>query len=182
MHGDEAPSPWVQRWTHLLPQHARALDLACGSGRHVRWLAAHGCTVTAVDRDAAALEALRQLSEVIVADIEDGPWPVAGRQFDAVIVTNYLWRPLLSQLLEAVAPGGLLIYETFARGNETVGRPARPDFLLAPGELLQVCSGLRIVAYEDGFLATPDRFVQRIAAVREASGLPQPARYPLAST
>jgi SAM-dependent methyltransferase len=182
MHGDEAPSPWVRRWTALLPQRARVLDVACGSGRHVRWLAAQGCMVTAIDRDAAATEGLRPLAEVIVADIENGPWPCAGRQFDGLVVTNYLWRPLWQQLLGAVAPGGMLIYETFARGNETVGRPARPDFLLAPGELLQVCKGLRIVAYEDGFLPSPERFVQRICAVREAAGLPQPPRYALGAT
>jgi SAM-dependent methyltransferase len=180
MHGDEAPSPWVRRWAAPLPPGACVLDVACGSGRHVRWLAAHGCTVTAIDRDAAAVESLRPLAEVIVADIENGPWPCADRRFDALVVTNYLWRPLWPQLLGALAPGGTLIYETFARGNETVGRPARPDFLLATGELLQVCSGLRIVAYEDGLLRGPERFVQRICAVREATGLPQPPRYPLA--
>ena len=108
-----------------------------------------------------------------MADIENGPWPFAGRQFDAVVVTNYLWRPLMPTLLASLAPGGVLIYETFTQGNETVGKPSRPDFLLRPGELLDTCRSLRIVAFEDGFQEGPQgqapRFVQRIAAVREAA-------------
>ena len=102
------------------------------------------------------------LGEAVCADIENGPWPFAGRSFDGVIVTNYLWRALLPTIVASVAPGGVLIYETFAQGNETVGRPSRPDFLLRPGELLAACASLRIVAYEDGFLPAPERFVQRI--------------------
>lgn len=104
--------------------------------------------------------------EAVQADIEQGPWPFAGRSFDTVVVTNYLWRPLLPVLVQSVAPGGALIYETFAAGNETVGKPSRPDFLLQPGELLAASAGLHVVAYEDGFLDHPPRFVQRIAAVR----------------
>ena len=120
----------------------------------------------------------------MVADIENGLWPFTGRQFDAVVVTNYLWRPLMPTLLASLSTGGVLIYETFAAGNETVGKPSRPDFLLRPGELLDVCKGLRVVAFEDGFLTsaadqTP-RFVQRIAAVREAAAGPAPTRYLLA--
>ena len=116
----------------------------------------------------------------MVADIENGPWPFAGRQFDAVVVTNYLWRPLLPTLLASLAPGGVLIYETFAQGNETVGKPSRPDFLLRPGELLEVCRGLRVVAFEDGFQQAPDRFTQRIAAVRELASPGTVPRYLLA--
>jgi hypothetical protein len=112
----------------------------------------------------------------VLADIEGGPWPLAGRTFAAVVVTNYLWRPLYTRILDAVAPGGVLLHETFAQGNETVGKPSRADFLLAPGELLRAYAGLRVVAYEDGFLGGPDRFVQRIAAVREPVG-PAQARY-----
>ena len=181
MHGDEAPSAWVQRWAPLLPPAARVLDVACGRGRHVRWLAARGCRVTAIDRDAAAVAGLHGIAEVLQADIEAGPWPCNGRSFDAVLVTHYLWRPLWPQLLASLAPGGLLVYETFAQGHETVGRPTRPDFLLQPGELLQRCQGLRIVAYEDGFLATPERFVQRVVAVRESADALLPPRYPLDS-
>ncbi len=167
-----------------MPSGARVLDVACGSGRHARWFAARGAQVTAVDRDAAALAPLRSLSdvaiEVIEADIEDAPWPLADRRFDAVIVTNYLWRPLLPTLVASVAVGGVLIYETFARGNASVGKPSNPAFLLEPGELLRAAAGLRVVAYEDGFITVePQRFVQRIAAVREPESPVALARYPL---
>lgn len=178
-HGGPAPSPWVQRWSVLVPAGASVLDLACGGGRHVRWFAGRGGHVTGVDRDAAAVEPLRGIAEVIVADIESGPWPLAGRDFDAVVVTNYLWRPLLPSIVASVAPGGVLIYETFAEGNQTVGKPSRPDFLLRPGELLRAADGLRVIGYEDGFLPDPDRYVQRLAAVREAASSPVAPRYPL---
>lgn len=161
------PSPWVVRWASQLAAGSTVLDVACGSGRHVRWLAEQGLRVTGVDRDAAALAGLSNLAEVLVADIEAGPWPVPGRQFDAVVVTNYLWRPLLPTLVEAVAPGGLLIYETFGAGHARFGRPSRPDFLLQPGELLQATQGLRVLGYEDGYLEPPPRLVQRICARRE---------------
>lgn len=159
-------SPWVQRWSHLVPEGSSVLDLACGSGRHVRWFAERGCRVTALDRDAAAVEPLREFAEVIVADIEQGPWPLAARRFDAVVVTNYLWRSLLPAIVGSVGDAGVLIYETFADGNQTVGKPSNPDFLLHPGELLQAARDLRVVGNEDGFLDAPPRFVQRIAAVR----------------
>jgi SAM-dependent methyltransferase len=175
-HGGGEPSPWVTRWAHLLPAGATVLDVACGSGRHVRWLATQGHRVTGVDRDEAAAAPLRALAEVVVADIENGPWPFAGRRFDAVLVTNYLWRPLLPAIVDAVSAGGVLVYETFADGQQTVGRPSRPDFLLQPGELLAACAGLRVVAYEDGFLDAPARFVQRIVAVRQP---PPQARFAL---
>jgi SAM-dependent methyltransferase len=170
-HSNSQPaSPWVWRWSHLLPPSASVLDVACGSGRHVRWFAERGDRVTAVDRDAGATAPLRAIAEIVVADIETGPWPFDGRRFDAVVVTNYLWRARLPDIVANVAVGGALIYETFAAGNETVGKPSRPAFLLQPGELLVATAGLRIVAYEDGFeaatQATPARFVQRVAAVR----------------
>ena len=177
MHGTEAPSAWVQRWTHLIPPHATALDLACGAGRHMRWLKAQGLQVTGVDRSPEAIAACAGLGELICADIENGPWPLPGRQFGAVVVTNYLWRPLLPTIVASVAPGGVLIYETFAQGNETVGRPARPEFLLTPGELLHVCKELRVVGYEDGFIDEPARFVQRITAVRELPQAGGPSRH-----
>lgn len=176
-HGSEAPSPWVQRWSHLVPAGGSVLDVACGAGRHLRWFAQRGCRVTGVDRNAAALEGLATVAETVLADIEQQAWPAAlqGRRFDAVIVTNYLWRPLWPVLLANVAEGGVFIHETFALGNETVGRPANPDFLLRPGELLDVTRGvLRTVAYEDGFIEAPARYVQRIAAVREAKGAAAP--------
>ena len=181
MHGLEAPSEWVRRWSHLIAPGSTALDVACGAGRHLRWLRGLGHEVTGVDRSAEAIAACAGLGELVQADIENGPWPFAGRRFGAVVVTNYLWRPLLPAIVGSVAPGGVLIYETFAQGNETVGKPSRPDFLLAPGELLAACAGLRVVAYEDGFLQAPDRFVQRITAVREHAGPDGPARHLLAS-
>ena len=173
------PSPWLLRWAHLIAPGGQVLDLAAGSGRHTRWLAEQGFAVTAVDRDADAMRALADCATTIVADLEQGPWPLPHRRFDAVLVTNYLWRPLLPAVVASVGDAGVLLYETFAQGNETIGRPASPDFLLAPAELLGAAAGLRIVAYENGFLGTPDRFVQRIAAVREAAG-GAPGRHALA--
>ena len=170
MHGTETPSAWISRWSHLIPAQGEVLDVACGHGRHMRHFAKLGHRVTGVDRSAEAIEAIKGLGEAVQADIENGPWPLPGRTFAGVVVTNYLWRPLLPTIVTSVAPGGALLYETFAAGNETVGKPSRPDFLLQPGELLAACAGLRIVAYEDGFLGDPDRFVQRIAAVRELPG------------
>jgi SAM-dependent methyltransferase len=178
MHGTEAPSPWVARWGHLVPAGGAVLDVACGHGRHLRWFQGRGHPVAGVDRSEEAIAALAGLGEVVLADIENGPWPFAGRAFAGVVVTNYLWRPLLPAIVEGVAPGGVLIYETFAAGNETVGKPSRPDFLLRPGELLQACAALRVVAYEDGFLDHPPRFVQRIAAIR-ATDENRPAVYRL---
>ncbi len=185
LHGSEAPSAWVQRWTHLVRPGGTVLDVACGHGRHMRWFAGRGHAVTGVDRSPEAIAAVASLGEAHVADIENGPWPLLHgsqpRSFDAVVVTNYLWRALFPTLLNSLAPGGVLLYETFAAGNESVGKPSRPDFLLQPGELLRHCSGLRVVAYEDGYLAQPERYVQRIAAVREQglSTSGAPARYPL---
>ena len=141
------------------------LDVACGSGRHLRWLAAQGFAVTGIDRDAAALATLAAVGRCVVADIENAAWPVVGERFDALVVTNYLWRPLWPMLLASLSEGGVLIYETFALGNEAFGKPSNPDFLLRPGELLEACRGLRVVAYEDGLLDAPMRRVQRIAAV-----------------
>ena len=178
MHGAQEASAWVRRWSHLVPIGGAVLDVACGGGRHMRWFAGHGHPVTGVDKSPDALAEAVQAGEAVQADIENGPWPFAGRTFDCVVVTHYLWRPLWPDIVAAVAPGGVLIYETFAVGNETVGKPSRPDFLLRPGELLQACGALRVVAYEDGFSDNPPRFVQRIAAVREQPA-PQPARYPL---
>lgn len=169
MHGTEDPSAWVQRWSHLVPVACAVLDVACGHGRHMRWFAQRGHPVAGTDRSPEAIDAVAPLGEAVLADIENGPWPFAGRTFGGVVVANYLWRPLLPTIVNSVAPGGALIYETFAAGNETVGKPSRADFLLQPGELLGACQGLRVVAYEDGFVDQPARFVQRIAAVRPAA-------------
>lgn len=174
-HGQEPASLWVRRWANLIPNAGRVLDVACGHGRHMRCLAEQGHHVTGVDRSPEAIATVTPLGRAVLADIENGPWPFEGETFDAVVVTNYLWRPLLPRIVASLAPGGVLLYETFASGHETVGRPSRPDFLLQPGELLRVCRGLLVVAYQDGFCHMPERFVQRVAAVRSrpgASGLP----------
>lgn len=160
-----APSDWILRWATLIRPGGTVLDLACGSGRHTRWLAARGFRPTGVDRDAEALAPLAELAETVVADIEGGPWPLPGRRFDAVVVTNYLWRPLFPDLLAALADDGVLLYETFADGHQALGRPSRADFLLQPGELLGLAAGLRVVAYEAGRLEDPPRIVQRLAAL-----------------
>ncbi len=168
-----SPADWLVRWSAVLPTHGTALDLAAGSGRHVRWLQARGLAVTAVDRDPAAVASWPAGTEAIGADIESGPWPLADRRFDLVVVTNYLWRPLLGRIVDAVADGGWLVYETFAVGHEAHGRPSNPDFLLRPGELLAAAAGLRVVACEDVTLADPPRCVQRIVAQRMPA-LPSP--------
>lgn len=176
MHGVGAPSPWLVRWAHLIPSGARVLDLACGHGRHARWLAARGAHVTAIDRDEVALATMSMLANVttLAADLEGAPWPLAeGVTFDAVVVTNYLHRPLLSHIAASVAPGGVLIYETFAQGNERYGKPSNPLFLLAPGELLDTArtADLRVVAFEDVTLPAPRAAcVQRLCATRTAPG------------
>ncbi len=174
-----SPSAWVQRFAGLIRPGGTVLDLACGSGRHVRWLAAEGFQVTGVDRDEAAVAPLRGTAEIVVADVEGSPWPLPGRRFDGIVVTNYLWRPLWPDLRAALADGGVLIFETFAHGQQLVGRPSRPAFLLQPGELLQALAGLRVVAFEDGFEPATPRFVQRIVAVREAPDRAEPSRYGL---
>jgi SAM-dependent methyltransferase len=183
-------SPWIARWGHLVPAHGTVLDIGCGHGRHMKHFAELGHAVTGIDRAPEALATASAWGETVLADIEieGNPWPLMiadkVRTFDAVIVTNYLWRPLLGVMAQSLAPGGVLIYETFARGNETVGKPSRPDFLLENGELLRAFPTLRVIAYEDGFLSEPARFVQRLVAVAphlksfpERDPEPYPKRY-----
>jgi SAM-dependent methyltransferase len=164
-HDTPTPSPWVQRWSTLIQPQATVLDVACGRGRHVRWFHSRGARVTGVDIDAQATAPLREMAEIVVADLEQGAWPLAGRQFDAVIVTNYLWRPLVPSLLSSLAPGGLLVYETFGHQQAQFGRPSNPDFLLTRMELIAFTQTLRVLAYEDLVLDDPQRHVQRVAAV-----------------
>jgi SAM-dependent methyltransferase len=174
------PSGWIVRFAHLVPHGCAVLDLACGTGRHVRYFTDRGHPVTATDRNAETLAALGDIPgvETLVADLEDGGrWPLERRSFGAVIVTNYLHRPLLPHIIDSVEPGGVLLYETFAHGNEAFGKPSNPDFLLAPGELLEAVRGkLRVVAYEDGVIATARAAaVQRLVAVwRDPSDAPSP--------
>lgn len=133
------------------------LDVAAGSGRHARLFADRGLEVVAVDRDPQVLgDGIR----FVKADLEDGsPWPFAGQRFGGIVVTNYLHRPLLPLIVEALAPQGVLIYETFMAGNEKYGRPSNPDFLLRPGELLHAFSSLTVVAFEQGTLERPKKAV-----------------------
>lgn len=179
-HTHLVPSEWVCRWTRLLPAGSRVLDMACGSGRHMQWLQQQGLQVLGVDRDAGSLATASAFGDVLQADLENQAWPLKGHTFGGIVVTNYLWRASWPELLAALQPEGVLIYETFALGNQTVGKPANPDFLLRHGELLELCQGLRIVAYEDGFCETPDRFVQRIVAVNTSvNDKDTPLRYAL---
>lgn len=172
-------SRWIRRFAGLVPEGAPVLDLACGSGRHARLFLDRGHPVTAVDADTSGLADLagHPRLEVIRADLEDGsPWPPGGRRFGGVVVTDYLWRPLLPRIVAAVGDRGVLLYETFAGGNEALGRPARPAFLLRAGELIEGLRGeLQVVAYEHGRDEHPRPAIrQRIAAVRDAR--PKPLR------
>lgn len=149
------------------------LDLACGQGRHARYLASLGYQVEALDRDAAALATLAGISGIntCVADVEDGPWPYHMQRFDGIVVTNYLHRPLLPLLINGLNEGGVLIYETFMIGNERYGKPSNPLFLLRPGELLEVVRRrLHVVAFEEGEVESPrPAVIQRLCATRGAT-------------
>ena len=162
------PSAWVRRFAGVIPAGGRVLDVACGGGRHARLLAQLGFQVTGVDRDADAIAALAALPgiEGHVADLERGEWPYTEQTFDGVIVTNYLHRPLMPALLDAIEPGGVLLYQTFMIGNERFGRPSRPEFLLRDGELLELVRGrFSVTAYEARLVSEPAMaMVQRIAA------------------
>ncbi|MFO1078619.1 MAG: class I SAM-dependent methyltransferase [Planctomycetota bacterium] len=173
MQARTAPAPFVCRWLPQVPDGGSVLDVAAGGGRHAALFAAHGHPVTAVDRDTAALRALADRGlEIVEADLENGPWPLPGRTFAAVVVVNYLWRPLLPVLVASVAPGGLLLYETFAVGHERFGRPRNPDFLLRDGELLQVADpGLEVLEYAHGADGDPPTAMrQRLCARRPLTG------------
>lgn len=174
-HGGERPSDWIMRFAPLVPPGASVLDLACGAGRHTRLFAERGCRVTAVDREPKLDGALdgHGAVQVRVADLEQDAWPFADERFDAVVVTNYLHRPLFRHLLAALAPGGVLLYETFAAGNAAFGKPGNPAFLLAARELLDAFGAqLRVIAFEDGYVRTPrEAMIQRLAAVKpDATG------------
>lgn len=173
------PSPWVVRFSALLPPAAPVLDVACGGGRHARFFLDRGHPVAAVDKDTTYVADLAGRMEIVTADLEDGsPWPFAGRTFGGVVVTNYLYRPLFPHLMAAVAEGGVLLYETFARGNEQYARPRNPDHLLEPGELLHAFEGLQVVAYEagieDGRCAR--RVIERICCVKTEAPVELPPR------
>jgi SAM-dependent methyltransferase len=168
---ESAPSAWVRTHGGLVPPGSKVLDVAAGGGRHARYFKSLGCEVTAIDRDISALQELAAAGvEVLGADLEDGsPWPLGDRRFDGIVVTNYLHRPLFPALAAALAPGGVLIYETFGIGNERFGKPSNPAFLLRPGELLEFAAarGLHVLAYECGEVSEPKRaIIQRMVAKR----------------
>jgi SAM-dependent methyltransferase len=169
IHDLKTPSEWVIRWADRVPSGGRVLDLACGAGRHSRYFVGRGCTVEAVDRDPAVLAGLSDIPGIATrcADLEGASWPYGGQVFAAIVVTNYLHRPLFPHILTALAPLGLLIYETFALGNERYGRPSNPEFLLKPGELLEVARGrLQVLGFEERFVAEPKpALIQRICAI-----------------
>jgi SAM-dependent methyltransferase len=167
-----APSPWVVRHLPRLAPGGHVLDLACGSGRHARLLAAQGYKVVAVDRDFEAISGLQGVAGLtaLQLDLEGGDWPLAGERFAGIVVTNYLWRPRLADVCALLASGGVLIYETFMLGNEAYGKPSNPEFLLRPGELRAVSSaaGLREIAFEEGYTDCPKPALrQAVCAVRE---------------
>lgn len=168
MHSSLAPSPWMVKWFGLIPR-GKVLDLACGQGRHARAIADLGHEVVAVDRDAGALAALAGQARIhtLDVDLEDGtPWPLAGHRFAAVVVANYLYRPLFPAIAAALIPGGVLLYETFMQGNERFGKPSNPEFLLRPGELWEAFdASLRMRAFEQGYQALPKpAMIQRLCA------------------
>jgi SAM-dependent methyltransferase len=169
---NDEPSAWVRRFAALIPEGGRVLDLACGAGRHARYLASRGHAVEAVDRDADVLASLADCGGVITrhADLERGPWPFFGHVFDGIVVTNYLHRALMPHVAGALGEGGILIYETFMVGNERFGKPANPAHLLRPGELLDLfAKRFTVVAFEQGEVAGPrPAVVQRICVRRGA--------------
>jgi SAM-dependent methyltransferase len=170
---ESGPSAWVQSHAGLVAPGGTVLDVAAGGGRHAHYFKDLGYQVTALDRDVSRLRDLAGRSvDLIAADLEDGsPWPLGVRKFDGIVVTNYLHRPLFPHLASALAPGGVLIYETFGVGNERFGKPSNPDFLLHPGELLELAAvhGLQVLAYACGEVAEPKRAItQRMVARRLA--------------
>lgn len=173
-HDLDTPSAWIVRWAPLVPTGGRVLDVACGAGRHARYFAGLGHTVVAVDRDPEALHQLKGVSgiETRRVDLEGMPWPFETAAFEAVVVTNYLSRPLFPHLVAALGPGGVLMYETFMQGNERFGRPSNPDFLLRPDELLdRIAGSLSVVAFEQGIVSVPrPAAIQRLCAARVTPG------------
>lgn len=174
LHDAVPPSAWVCRFAHLIASGGQVLDLACGQGRHSRYLADLGLNVTALDRDQVALAGLAGQPRItpLLADVENGPWPLEGRQFDGIIITNYLWRPLMARIFASLAPGGVYLHETFMLGNEAYGKPSNPAFLLKPYELLDLSrASLHTLAFEQGEIHTPKpAMIQRICAVAQGAG------------
>lgn len=163
------PSPWVVRYAERVPE-GPVLDLACGGGRNGRYFLSAGRRVTFLDRDVSGLADLsaNKSAAIMAYDLESGlPWPFSEAQFSGIIVVNYLYRPLLRHLSHSLSTGGLLIYQTFAQGNEKYGRPRNPEFLLAPDELLNTFGAtMEVIDFQQGFMPEPDRIVQSLCAVK----------------
>jgi SAM-dependent methyltransferase len=179
VHDSGTPSPWIARFATLVGAGAHVLDVAAGRGRHARFFASRGARVLAVDRDGDGLSTLHGIAniETRVADLEGAAWPFGEAKFDAIVVVHYLHRPLFASLLDALTDDGVLLYDTFAAGNERYGRPSNPAFLLAPGELLDRVGGrLTVVAFEQGRIddASGSRVMQRVAAVGRGRAWPPP--------
>lgn len=167
----DGPAAAIARWGPLVRPGGEVLDVAAGGGRHAQWFARRGHAVLAVDRDTTALQALAMAGvTVLTADLEGTAWPLSGRTFAAVVVVNYLWRPRLPELIASVAPGGLLLYETFAQGHERFGRPRNPEFLLRPGELPAAVRGaLDVVAFWQGEVGDPPTAVRQGLVARRSA-------------
>ena len=169
--GNTPPSPWVVNYVDQINEGSDVLDLACGSGRHTRLFLERGCRVMAIDLNIEGVSGLMGDPglAVLEVDLENGPWPLGNADFDAVVVTNYLWRPLFPRIRDAVRPGGLVIYETFADGNERFGKPSNPDYLLKEGELNDWFSDWEILGYEHAEVTDPrPAMVQHICARKPA--------------
>ena len=166
-HDALAPSAWVARWAPLIT-HGTVLDVACGSGRHVKFFLGRNLNVVAVDRRVQVMPGAR----FIRADLEGAnPWPLPGERFEGIVVTNYLHRPLFPRLIESLSPGGVLVYETFMSGNERFGKPSNPAFLLRPGELLEAFKDLTVMGFEEGEVRVPKpAMIQRLCAVQAGKG------------
>jgi len=167
------PAPWVEKHGNAPPKDGNILDIACGNGRHARFFAERGYSVTVVDRDVSSLIQPNNF-EIVEADLENAPWPFPGRQFAGIVVVNYLYRPLLATLIDSLQPGGVLIYQTFAVGNEAHGRPKNPDFLLRENELLDVFGErLRVVEFWQGLVdGDHPAVIQQICAVNQPRAFP----------
>lgn len=169
LHAANPVSAWVAKHAARVRQGGSVLDLAAGSGRHTRFFLDRGNRVMAVDLNVGGLDDLQDHPDLAVleADLENGPWPLGNAQFDGIVVTNYLWRTLFAHIEGALAPGGVLIYETFAEGNEQYGKPSNPDFLLREGELKEAFAALNVIEYEHGYVDEPrPAMVQRICAIK----------------
>jgi SAM-dependent methyltransferase len=166
------PDPWIVRFHGLIPAGGTVLDLACGTGRHTEFLLERGYKVLALDRNISQLHI--KGAETVQADVEKGPWPLVGHSFDGIVVSCYLHRPLMKVLADSLKPNGVLIYVTFAAGNERLNRPTNPDFLLNPRELYETFAGLLdVVAYETGERAVPwPSVIQAICAVKSPTRPP----------